>query len=524
MSLWYWFYLTAYWLEDWLNKADTPYPYGAATLSIGLFIAFRLLHIQTKKVAGLKLNRLFYQQLVSQLSEKRWSLIRSKPQTAWQDVLFRHLPAFEQYLLEYEVQRMLIGIIPLIVLTVITPISWLAALTLFVTLPLIPLFMWLVGMGAAKIHSRHIRVLNHLGQFFYDRIAGQSSVRLFNQQQAQLDRFNLSSNELNRRLADVVKVAFLSSSTLDFFSTVAMALLAVFIGFSLLEEITIGFWQAGPSLGSGLFILLIAPAFFAELKNLGRLYHVKAEAVAGAESWWQVLTSPSVESNPLTPSQSLDEFDSLVIKAASVSGIQQSDTESLLRFNDLSLHSKDRVLLTGSSGSGKTVLLDVIAGLRQLDASLIELNGQSQSNLVALRPKVLYLSQTPDLTSGSIRDNVGLQQCSDDDIVQAIEQVGLSDWLNAQANGLDTLLGDFAPLSGGQRQRLALTRLVLFNASIVLLDEPLAHTSEDEHASLLQLMLRLTEHRASIWISHKTIAAEHFNQTWHINAGELTPL
>ena len=519
MSLWYWFYITSYWLESWLDGTEPPYPFLKAAVTVALFIGFRLLHSRLRTRAGLKLNRLFYAKFLFQLSEKRWALIRSKPQAAWQDILFRHLPAIEQYILEFEVQKMLIGLMPVFVLVIITPISWLAALILFITLPLIPLFMWLVGVGAAKMHNRHIRVLNHLGQFFADRIAGQSTVRLFNKQQAQLERFELSSIELNKRLADVVRVAFLSSSVLDFFSTVSMALLAVFIGFSLLGEINIGFWQHGPSLGSGLFILLIAPAFFAELKQLGRLYHVKAEAVAGAESWQQVLTAePVVREN--TPTET---FTYLQICRASVQGLVSSTDRQLLSIAELKINDGDRILLSGESGSGKTVLLDVLAGLRELSAESIELNGQPVADLTPIRNRILYLGQSPALMAGSVAENIGLGQFSDDDIIDAIEKVGLSEWLSTQPKGIHTRLGDFPPLSGGQKQRFALTRLVLFDLPIVLLDEPLAHISEDEQASVLDLMLNLTEAKTSVWISHKPIAADQFNRHWRVSAnGEVT--
>jgi ATP-binding cassette subfamily C protein CydD len=519
MSLWYWFYITSYWLENWLYSVNAPYPLNNAIIAIILFLIFRLLHAQLRSGAGTKFSRIFYNKYLHQLTEKRWALIRSKPQAAWQDILFRHAPAIEQYILEFEVQKMLIGIMPIAVLIIITPISWMAALILFITLPLIPLFMWLVGMGAAKMHKRHIRVLNHLGQFFADRIAGQSTVRIFNQQQAQLERFEISSAELNKRLADVVKIAFLSSSVLDFFSTVSMALLAVFIGFSLLEEINIGFWQHGPSLGSGLFILLISPAFFAELKNLGRLYHVKAEATAGAESWQEVLTAePTEQIQPLT-----ENFNSLIIQRASVKGLISQTDDELLNLEQLTITAGDRILISGESGSGKTVLLDVIAGLRNLSAESIQLNGEPVKDLSQLKNHILYLNQRPDLMAGTVAENIGLGQFSDSEIIQAINTVGLTEWLNSQPDGIHTRLGDFPPLSGGQKQRFALTRLVLFNLPILLLDEPLAHISNDEQSGILKLMLQLTENKTSIWISHKPVPIENFNRQWHISSkGEVS--
>jgi len=515
LCIWAWFYNLSGWLDVRLiQQLDTPFPWLPTALTIFATTSFNLLSTQVRRHAAGRISQEFYNLYFQELNDHRWALIRTKPITAWQDVSFRHLPAIEQYLLDYQTQRKLMTTIPLFVLLFILPLSWLAALILLFTLPLIPLFMWLVGHGTAAVQKKHMVALNKLGAFFSDRIEGVVTVRLLNQQNAQLRLFQQISKEQNKRLAEVFRLAFLSASVLDFFATVSMALVAVYIGFSLLGEIPFGFWGASPSLHAGLFILLIAPAFFAELKKLGKLYHVKAEATASASMWQHTLTwQPELQvHNQRTDLTAIDINDAI---------IKGFDNVTLLTIKHLQLTANDRIYLTGTSGAGKTVLLDAFAGLRAIQSPKMTLNHEQVTTLHALRDHVFYLGQRAVFFEGSIADNIGLQKFGTADIEMAIERVGMASWLKHQPQGIKTALQEKTPLSGGQRQRLALARLVLFDLPLVLLDEPLAHLSADEQADLLPLLFELTVNKVSIWVSHHPLPREQFSQIWNIDNRQL---
>ena len=513
--LWMIYYELSRWLGDTLQfKLSTVFPTGDILLCTTGFAVASVVGLIVRHRAGLKVQRLFYAKFFSELNQKRWALIRSKPITAWQDVSFRHLPALENYLLDYRPQLKLIATVPLLVLAIVFPISWLAGLTLFITLPLMPIFMWLVGSGTASVQKKHMTALNRLGQFFADRIRGASTVRLLNQEDSQLQKFQKASIEHNERLAEVIRLAFLNASVLDFFATVSMALIAVFIGFSLLGEIPYGFYGKEPTLETGLFILLLSPAFFAELKKLGKLYHVKAEATASTELWQHTLDWE----NHSSQGSSDDSFQSLEINNAIIAGF---DDQTLVTIDELNLTSKDRILLSGKSGSGKSVVLDAIAGLRSLTGN-IQLNSQAAEHVQAIRDQIIYIGQTPVFFEGSVRDNLSLNQFDDQRILNALATVDMKDWLTSLPAGLDTRLTEHTPLSGGQKQRLALSRLYLFDRPIILLDEPLAHLSREEQVQLLPLLLSLTEGRCSIWISHIEIAATHFSKLWQLTDQQLT--
>ena len=516
--LWLIFYLISQWLGEQLQQqAANPFPATAfITLSLG-FLLCSWSALGLRQRLGKHVQQNFYQRFFGQLLYHRWALIRSKPITAWQDVSFRHLPAMESYLLDYRAQQVLIAIVPLLVLAIVLPISWLAALILFITLPLMPIFMWLVGAGTASAQKKHMTALNRLGLFFADRIRGASTVRILHQQQSQLAAFQRASQAHNERLAEVLRLAFLNTSVLDFFATVSIALQAVFIGFALLGEVAFGFYGQQPALADGLFILLLSPAFFAELKKLGKLYHVKAEAVASAELWQTTLRASNTSLDDQASGDK--QFQSLTIDQGDILGF---DNVPLVHIRQCTLTAHDRVLLTGESGSGKSVVLDTIAGLRTISHSQMTLNRQQTATLIDLREQICYLGQTPIFLDGNIAENIGLGQYTERQIAQAIAAVGMADWLATLPQGLATPLHEQTILSGGQKRKLALARIQLFNAAIVLLDEPLAHLSAAEQADLLPVLERLTRGRCSIWVSHIPLSAVPFTKEWRLADQQLT--
>lgn len=521
VCLWVWFYFASGWLVGYvIDDVMNAQYFKISTMLILAYAALRFWAVRQRVGLAQQVANLFYDRFFDELMIKRWALIRSKPLTAWQDVTFRHLPAIEKYLIDYRAQLQLLVVIPFSVLVAVFPFSWLTGLTLLVTLPLIPLFMWLVGTGTATMQSKHMLALNRLGSFFADRIQGQRTVRIASAQSSQLTAFEKVSEQHNKRMAEVIRIAFLSGSVLDFFATVSVAIVAVFIGFALLGEITFGFQGGTPSLHHGLFLLLIAPAFFNEFKVLGKLYHVKAEASASTEQWHHTLQ--------WQPSETLSQksrinFQQLLLTNVKVQGFEGN---TLVCAASLNLQQGDRVQLNGASGSGKTVLLDALAGLRQTTGG-IELNGQAVASLNTLQASVFYLEQQPVFFAGTVRDNLSLGEVDDTKIIQAINDVGLGQWLKSQPAGLNTPLDEHTNLSGGQKQKLALARIIIFDVPLVLLDEPFAHLTEHEQDELFELLVKVTQSRTSIWISHRSMPTQAFNKQWwlseqgHLSEAEL---
>jgi ATP-binding cassette subfamily C protein CydD len=482
---------------------------------IPLFIASSLAWVVIKYYLNVRVAKL--QQQVESNIQKRVEQTLNSQQNAlcrqyssyfWQHVWISHIPAISQFLTQYQLQKMLSGLIPVFVIIAIIPINYFVALILLITLPIVPLFMILVGKGAAKLHQQHFIALERLGGLFVDRLKALTLLTSFNQHDTETARLDEASKLVNDRTMRVVGVAFLSTSVLDFFSTVAMALIAVFIGFSILGEISLG-----PELPFtyGLYLLLVAPLLFSELKNLGSFYHQKALAESAAEAIYPVVKQ---ENSNNQASANKAGSHNLSWQNAPWQNTSWKDLHwqnfhietPVLQAETLKLKQGEHVFLQGPSGSGKTILLEALMGLRK---SSHQLTG-----------KCVLLSQSAVITTASVRSNLMLDRILPDKaLLDMLNKVELTHWLHSLPHGLDTLMGEHAPLSGGEAQRLALARILLQQADIVLLDEPTAHLTNEQHTLLAELINRLCLKQTVIWASHKSLPYDWFSQQWIIEEG-----
>lgn len=429
--------------------------------------------------------------LSQQLNAEQHMLAKANSVFIWQKTYLEHIPAIALYVSQYVIQKYLAGLLPVLVLIVLFPINWFVSIVLLFTLPLIPVFMILVGHKAANLHRQHFASLERLGGLFIDRLKALTLLKSFNQHKKQQDVLYQASQVVNRQTMKVVSVAFLSTTVLDFFSTVAMALVAVYIGFTLLGEINLG-----PELNFqiGLFLLLVAPLLFSELKNLGRLYHQKAKAEAASDVLASVLKKQA------------DIPEKQCFKGIRWLNFQINKPE--LHAKHLTLEPKDKILLTGDSGSGKSTLLSALMGLKQ---SSHKINVNS-----------VFIGQKPVLLPGSVRANLQLDKHIDEQqLWHVLTKVKLVDTIKQLPQGLETELGETPPLSGGEAQRLSLARAFLQNADLILLDEPTAHLTELQHQELNEIICQLYADKTVIWASHKPLLNSWFNKHWQLIKGEI---
>ncbi len=422
--------------------------------------------------------------------------------------------AIGNYAGRYLPQRTVAVLVPLGLLLAILSQDWLAASLLFFAAPLIPGFMALVGMGAAGANQRQFQALARLSGQFLDRLQGLDTLKHFGRGEAVAQELRTGADEYRRRTMQVLRIAFLSSAVLEFFSSVAIAMLAIYIGLGLL-----GYFTLGPApeltLQTGLFMLLLAPDFFAPLRDLATHYHDRAGARGAASELAPVLQEPS--SMAVRGTEPAPSMGTLDIQADQLC-LGYGDEASILRNVTLHLRPAEAILLEGPSGSGKTTLLYALMGLLQPQAGTVRVNGTPLEKLApgALEQQIGWLGQNPQLLPGRIRDNIllGAPDATEAQLQAAASRAGVMRFSDKLPDGLDSLVGERGVgLSGGEAQRVALARALIREPALLLLDEPTASLDPESRELILEALRSLRQEGVGLLIaSHQ---AEQFSWVDH---------
>ncbi len=232
-------------------------------------------------------------QVLDRLQQAGPAWIQGKPAGSWATLVLEQIDDMHDYYARYLPQMALAVCVPLLIVAAIFPSNWAAALILLGTAPLIPLFMAMVGMGAADANRRNFLALARLSGHFLDRLRGMETLRIFGRGEAETESIRAASQDFRQRTMEVLRLAFLSSGVLEFFTSLSIALVAVYFGFSYLGELNFGHYGTGVTLAAGFLALILAPEFFQPLRDLGTFYHAKAQAVGAADSLKTFLETPS---------------------------------------------------------------------------------------------------------------------------------------------------------------------------------------------------------------------------------------
>ncbi|NMG34035.1 thiol reductant ABC exporter subunit CydD [Azoarcus sp. TTM-91] len=440
------------------------------------------------------------------------------------DLLLEQVEAVEGYYARYRPQQWLALLAPLFILAAVLPQSWAAAGILFLTAPLIPLFMVLVGWGARARQTRQLLALQRMSGHFLDLLRGLPTLRLLDAHERQAQEVARIGEDFRQRTMSVLRLAFLSGTVLEFFASVAIALTAVYLGFSLLGYLDFGFYGAAPELRLAFFILLLAPEFYQPLRDLGTHYHARAEALAAAGQLQAMLDAPSPQ--PAGGKRTLPPG----APALRLSGLMfaHREGEPVLQGCELELAAGEAVAIVGPSGGGKTTLLRLLLGQLQPQAGELVASDVpfTELDLQHWRERIGWMSQHPRLLAGSLADNLRLARQGADAaaMIEALHFAGLGDWLATLPQGLDTVLGEGGrQLSGGQLRRLALARVRLRPADLLLLDEPTASLDHDTEALVVERLAELRRNRTVLLLSHRRAPLRLADRVLRLDGGRLQP-
>ncbi|WP_156727852.1 thiol reductant ABC exporter subunit CydD [Streptomyces apocyni] len=405
----------------------------------------------------------------------------------------RGVDALDDYFARYLPQLGLAVVVPVAVLARIVTEDWVSAAIIVGTLPLIPVFMVLIGWATQARMDRQWRLLSRLSGHFLDVVAGLPTLKVFGRAKAQAESIRKITGEYRRATLRTLRIAFLSSFALELLATLSVALVAVTIGMRLVH--------GEMDLYIGLVVLILAPEAYLPLRQVGAQFHAAAEGLAAAEEIFAVLETPvPVGGAGAVPAGAL-----------SVEGVTVRypgrDTAAVSAAS-FRVEPGETVALVGPSGAGKSTLLSAVLGFVRPDEGRVCVGGADLAalSLAAWRERIAWVPQRPQLFAGSIAENVRLARpdAGAPAVREALRDAGALAFVDALPDGADTVLGeDGAGLSAGQRQRLALARAFLADRPVLLLDEPTAALDGETEAEVVDAVRRLAVGRTVLLVVHR---------------------
>ncbi|PRX09126.1 UNVERIFIED_ORG: ATP-binding cassette subfamily C protein CydD [Martelella mediterranea] len=500
-------------------------PLAAAVLALGV----------VKAVCERSGNRLAYRTARAILSDKREAALAALSRRSPLDtsrvasgeaasVIAEQAEHIVPYLARFQTARFKASVVPLAILAVIFPFSWIAGLVLLIAAPLIPIFMALIGWSAQSASEKHLADMGTLNAFLLDRLRGLSTIRSFDAVDQVSRRLSLRAENLRRRTMSVLRIAFMTSAVLELFSALGVAMAAAYIGFHLLGQIGFGAWGGTLTLSEGLFILLLAPAFFDPLRMLSSVWHDRAAGEAAISALDRLaedgLSMVGAEQDGHLAEATAARPRPLSVEFRDLGFVHHGSRDPVFADFNLSVAPGEHVALLGPSGSGKTTLLALLAGLAEPRHGriLIDDTTLDDANAAELRTRMAWIGQNPHLFAGSIAGNIRLYRndIARDAVADALALASLDHVAEAHGNAMIGENG--AGLSGGEALRLTLARAAANRAAgLIIADEPTAHLDHRTAGDITEALLTLASGRTLIVATHDPLLAERMDRVIRLN-------
>ena len=481
---------------------------GRAALAWGFEVAGR--HAASRVLSGLRLD-LVEQRLRAQPTASDGATSAEIATTAVQGV-----DSLEAYFARYLPQVVLALIVPVAVLAWVAAVDVTSALVLLVTLPLVPVFMWLIGRYTEEQTRKRWDSLRLLSAHFLDVVRGLPTLRAFNRGEEQAVRVAEMSDRYRLATMATLRVSFLSGSVLELAATLGVALAAVTVGVRLVDG------RLG--LQAGLTVLVLAPELYQPLRRLGAEFHASADGLAVAERLLDLLESEPAARVPrrIVPPSPAEA----AVRFEDVSYAYPDRPGDVLRGLDLELLPGETVALVGESGGGKSTVAALLLVLREPRAGRISVGGVDLAlcDVEAWRREIAWLPQQPTIFRGSVADNIrlGAADASYETVHEAARLAGAA-FVERLPCGYDTVVGDGGrPLSAGEAQRIALARALVRDAPLVVLDEPTANLDAESAEFVAAAIDRLRADRTVLLITHSASAARRADRTVTLVGGRAS--
>jgi thiol reductant ABC exporter CydD subunit len=426
--------------------------------------------------------------------------------------------ALEGYFARYLPQAVLASVVPFLVIAWVAFVDWESALIMLLTLPLVPVFMWLIGRYTEQRTRERWLALRRLSSHFLDVVRGLPTLRAFGRADDEVATLAMVSDRYRATTMGTLRVSFLSGSVLELAATVGVALVAV----------TAGVRLVGGDLGlqAGLVVLVLAPELYLPFRRLGAEYHASADGLAVAERMFALLDAP--DAVPVSGSRRAPSPAHASVRFEQVSFAYPARPVPVLDGLDLELAPGEAVALVGESGAGKSTAGALLLGLLAPGSGRISVGGVDLStcDIEAWRRLTAWVPQHPTLLRGSVADNIRLgdPDASDARVREAAALAGAHSFITDLPFGYATLVGDGQrSLSPGERRRVGLARAFLRDAPLVILDEPTADLDPQGVAIVSAAVDRLRRGRTMLLIAHRPELVRHADRVVHLVDGRAAP-
>jgi ATP-binding cassette, subfamily C, bacterial CydD len=412
-------------------------------------------------------------------------------------------------------QAVLAVAVPIAVLAFVAWIDPISAAVMLLTLPLVPVFMWLIGRYTQQRARERWQALALLSTHFLDVVRGLPTLRAFNRGEAQTERIRAVSEEYRRTTMGTLRVAFLSGSVLELAATVGIALVAVTVGVRLVE--------GGLGFEAGLTVLVLAPELYLPLRNLAAQFHASADGLAVAGRLLDLVDV--AEQRRPSPLQAPSPRDAPV-RLERVSFSYPTRPGNVLESVDLELHPDQTVAIVGQSGGGKSTVAALLLRLAEPTSGRVTVGSVELAACTpeSWRAHLAWVPQRPTLLRGTVADNIRLgdPSAADDRVRDAARSAGADAFVRWLPDGYDTVVGEGGrTLSAGEVQRIALARAFLRDAALVILDEPTANLDPASAELVGEAIERIRVGRTVLLIVHRPELAARADRAVHLRGGRI---
>jgi ATP-binding cassette subfamily C protein CydD len=425
------------------------------------------------------------------------------------------------YAERYGPARIAAALVPLVLLAAVFPLSWPVGLVLVLCAPLPPVNLSIVGMGTAAVARRHAEELRHVSGYFLDRLRGLATLRALGAEEAELGRVEDASRRLARSSMEVLRVAFVSAAVLEAIVTMAIAVVATYIGLTLLGYMHVPGLPGHMSLRTGLFLLMVTPLYFQPVRALAGAYHERADALAAIEALAPLLASDPVAADRSLPEVTIAGPPEVTAEYLTVS-FPGRDSPALSEVS-FTVAPGELVGVRGASGAGKSTLLRVLAGDLSPSAGAMLIDGARPARVA--REAVTWLGQRPYLFAGTLGENIALgrPEAPAGEVLDAALAAGLGPVMERLPAGLQTPVGERGwGLSGGEAHRVGLARTFLKRAPLLLLDEPTAHLDAAAEDAVIEVIREVAEDATTLLATHSPALLAQCDRVIDLDRGRVS--